>query len=416
MICKLERMPFRILAFLGGCTLVVPISPSQTKARPHVTGSSTSTKSSNAATPVVEKLAYLNHPIDVATSNLGPSFAGHDIKSIIEALKNAPELKPKSEFESTPEYLQRRSAFSTKKLLSGLGVGDNYAFVVKPDDVLRGSVFKYDADARVLGLELIGQRETPYDNPSSYLNSLVLRDDTLSNEKYIGSNAMGAKVEVTKIFSMEYGLAFDSSSWLFSRSKDRLRPKFSSMLSIGPEDAARIKPNLEFVVVCRLVEPWIRNSGFTHDATIDDPYQMTTGKYFLQVSPVQLWLIDRQSGEVIRRFSQGGMQKEAEEQFGLRLKQHPLIVELQADKSVPIILVDITVDDQPMQKYQQVSPSESLVIDANRSVAIHWRLPGDVYALKVTVNGKSYAPNWQLEGIVAGHALDANTIITIPVQ
>lgn len=247
---------------------------------------------------------YLSEPFDINAASVGPEFNGHDIVAITKMVKEAPALKPKSEFESSGEYERRKASFRSQPLVGNITPDSHLAFVV-------GSEFKYDADGQVLTATVTSWQkeffpETGYSltEAAPKMDTVTVRSTTRERGTYIGSNAFGAKVEVTETYSEDYGLASEPASWVFNDYDEVSRPRFSRSSAMSPDEARRFKPNARVLFICKLTEPWYRQSASGHDPTIDEPYKTLHGLNFLQVHVEQIWLIDGDSGEVVRKFSE----------------------------------------------------------------------------------------------------------------
>jgi hypothetical protein len=59
---------------------------------------------------------------------------------------------------------------------------------------------------------------------------------------------------------------------------------------------------LEFLIVCGLTDPWYVSSLHANAATFDFPDQLMIRQQFLQAVVEQLWVVDRQTGDVIAKF------------------------------------------------------------------------------------------------------------------
>ena len=196
---------------------------------------------------------------------------GHDITAIFRAIKKSSALPAKSEFESTAAFDTKRAAFVDRQLYGTLKPSDYLGFVA--DDT--PTEFKYDADSQILTVTLTDSPERFMLENDDYptLDSVLVRRIVLSRDRYIGGNAFGAKVVVTRTNSQEYGVAFNQNNWLFP-SSENYPPTFSYQFAIGPEEARATKANAKLLLVCRLSDPWLRRSAHGDNPTINSP----TGK------------------------------------------------------------------------------------------------------------------------------------------
>lgn len=353
------------------------------------------------------KPAYLSVPFDPSATHLAPQFKGHDIVAISDYIKQAPALAPKSEFETTAAYEARRASFPREKLTGNINADSHLAFVID-EERLRGSAeeFRYNADAGVLKVSLTGRGEKFFlERNQPEMQTVTIRSSIQSSEKYMASNAFGAKVEVTDIYSESYGLSFSSPSWVFERSY-----AFSQVVTMAPELASKIKADLRFLIVCRLQEPWYLHSATGHDATIDNPVKVTEGLNFLQVLPEQIWIVDVRSGEIISKFNPETFEADKAEKLKAELREFPLIIELSADNNVVPLRVR---SDDGEEHFIAVNKNRQ-TLRAKTQVALRWSVPSDTSDLTITVNGKPYNAHWQTkETIIGSHRFIDEATVTV---
>src|ERR1017187_2200289 len=74
---------------------------------------------------------YLATPLEEERKNVGGGFVGHNITTVVNAIRNSPALKAKSEFESTSALQARRSGFTDRLLFPSLKPTDLLAFDIE---------------------------------------------------------------------------------------------------------------------------------------------------------------------------------------------------------------------------------------------------------------------------------------------
>jgi len=154
------------------------------------------------------KPKYLTESLDLRQTNLGTNFLGNDIVAVVNAIKNSPVLKEKSEFESTSAFQTRRAGFIDQPLYANLVPTGHFAFIV--EDSVYSPAFKYDADAQMMGVTVSGRTiQFLLDNDNATLDTILIRRIGEDRDSYIGSNSFGASVKVDRTYSNEFGVAFD---------------------------------------------------------------------------------------------------------------------------------------------------------------------------------------------------------------
>jgi len=179
-----------------------------------------------------------------------------------------------------------------------------FAFVVEENayPYHLAPTFEYDADAQLMKVTLrAAEQEFHLGNGVRKMQTVSIHSVSEEGRSYRAANAFGATVVVSTSSVRQYGLSFEAESWVFRRSTS-FDPHFEGVIPMSSGDARRLGPNLEFLIVCRLTDPWYVSSLYTDAATFDFPEQLTVRQQFLQVVVEQLWVVDRQTGNVIAKF------------------------------------------------------------------------------------------------------------------
>jgi hypothetical protein len=365
-----------------------------------------------ASKPSVPKVTYLGSPLDLATANLGPGFQGNDISAIYEAIKNSAALKPKSEFETTTQYEARRKSFADQPIMGTLTLASALAFIVSTDSPIYGAQFKYDADSQTLAFTLEGRSMTFYlDSVHPELDTILIRSTELDSGTYIASNAFGAKVKVDKTYSRDNGVAFAKDNWLFKSSESYSR-KFTLLFTMTPDQARAVKENGRVLLICKLVDPWFSETVHGHEAKIDEPYDTTVSDNYLQAVPLQLWIFNQKTGEVLSRISELSVAKAQDEQLAIKLKQTPLLLEVSAGTT---FLYTVSIDGQPGKL--EHSDGKTKEFGARSKIVFTVEYPRNLLDYSFKLNGKPYEPDWQKDSTKIGNyesIRSATAVISLP--
>lgn len=234
-------------------------------------------------------LTSLQSPFDPAVSKLLPKFQGHDPEQIYLAIERRKRTLAKGEFESTDAYTKRLEALTVAPLLGGLRQDSMLAFVLAVDP-------KYDADTATF---LLARRQShigfiPKHSSKDEVAVTLMVDTIRSHEKEVRQNAYGATVNVEVTDLNEFLGMMQPNARVFGATGTEIT------ISIPPEQAPTIKPNLALLLVCRLIS-LDTLSGFYQPggpATIGNPRETTILQRFLQIEPIEVWAINRQTGDV----------------------------------------------------------------------------------------------------------------------
>jgi len=225
---------------------------------------------------------------------------------------------------------------------------------------------------------------------------MVIRSTVLDRGTYIASNAFGAKVEVEKTYSRDKGVAFGKDNWLFRGSESYPR-KFTHLFSMPPDQARALKEDGGVLLVCRLVEPWFRETVDGHEAKIDEPYETTISKNYLQVIPEQLWIFNRKSGEVISKLTEESITAAQDDQLRIKLKETPLMLEVSAATT---FLYRVAIDGQPgMLEHFDGKAKE---FRAQHNIVFTVEYPQNLSDYSFKLNGKPYTASWKKDSTTIG--------------
>ncbi|HKQ06642.1 MAG TPA: hypothetical protein VJ464_16025 [Blastocatellia bacterium] len=237
---------------------------------------------------------YITSPFDSNIDKLPANFRGHYIEGVYLAIKAL--TPPRGEYEKTGEYFARLAQHAGKK---------QYAFRYDPE-IDKGWV-KYDADAGTLKVSGYSLGVFECEFTSHYVTmelqklsrtvggSYPLLDSKDSISYYIASNSFGRKVRVKRARRISYKIA-----------DNKKLPDWHFELKVAPAEAYRLKPSLSVLFVCDLaiskIVPLMTFEYIYHsEPTISEPEEYIVTERCLMVNVREIWLFNRQTGEVYQR-------------------------------------------------------------------------------------------------------------------
>ncbi len=352
---------------------------------------------------------FLAVPLDIRTSSLGPAFAGHDIVRIYKALKEAPGIAPKGEFETTAQFEQRTNEMAKKPILGSITPNDHFAFVI-PREMVMGSwplQLTYDADLRLLQTDFSAENADFSIDPDKARRTAVLLRQVESDPQP-ESGARGAAPRAVNRHPDYYSISL-AKDWLFQPGRSQLL--FSHLMSVAPEEAKLLKDDLRALMICRLASPWIRRNVFGHGS-------VRSGGLFdvnyLEVVPEQLWIYNSRTGEVVEKITEESLSKNQDQQLALKVRQTPLILEL---SSANFSSAFLTVDGVPRGS-DTFHKEHPLTVTAKREIEIMIAHP-KLSELDFRLNGQPYSPQWKKVSHLVGSQEfvdSATAVITAPAR
>ena len=242
----------------------------------------------NTSKPKQKIGAFLQSPFDPAVAKLPGNFQGHDPGQVFKAIRERKGAMVKGEFESSEVYSRRVEALKIAPLFGKVSADSMLAFILEVDPV-------YDADAATFLLvhqpRQIGFIET---YTSSLAVAATLNRTATFKFNQVRQNAYGAKVDVLTTTGLEILGMMRTKEGVFDRAGAKLT------ISIPREQAPSVKPNLALLLICKLdsLEP-LRGFYFPGgDATFNRPVETSIIQSILQIEPLQLWAINKQTGDV----------------------------------------------------------------------------------------------------------------------
>ena len=207
------------------------------------------------------------------------------LTTVEAAISGLADLTPKDEFETTAQFTARRAA-ALRGVTTPLIIGK------EPEE---SKYLKYDADAGVLRIITYAFHNRYIDYWSAFYNAgmhnkidvstdyygniavVITISDKVSG-KYVGTNAYGAKIEVTKIQRYTSAI-FDREKSLYNKElfpNAANKPYVVGEFGLSPAEAKRLKPQLKLAFVVTPKEPYfVTGSHKDGKTTVNNPRDIT---------------------------------------------------------------------------------------------------------------------------------------------
>lgn len=212
--------------------------------------------------------AYSFEPFQINVEKLPPNYRGHDIVDLYDKL--AKKVGPKSEFETTAQYVARINSVATDGI---------YAFRIELDGPIVGPLFSYDADNQTLSMNIIPHKFGWLDLPSSNVNQ---------SEELTG---VGVRLRVTEKDEALYCIStYNRKAWPLT---------ISVKATLQPDRARELMPTLGVLLISRLKKSEIGPLlVFESRHTGKSNYVQ---KNCVNVELLEIWIYDTKSGEIIKK-------------------------------------------------------------------------------------------------------------------
>jgi hypothetical protein len=226
-------------------------------------------------------------------------FQGDDFEQIYKIVSRSPNLKDKSEFETTADY-QRRITDLSKIALPNKSADSVLVFAYRPTRIEYSRFFtaKYDADTQNLQISITAE-SVRYLSKSERVEFVEIMTGPAKDAQlkslgtYEGSNAYGTTRTIEKSLMSYHSVGV-------SNFKSLQRLNFA--LSVPPSKAKEIKENLAILYVGKLVTPFFALDASSLKPTINRPRDVLIGNHILTMNLSEIWLYNGATGEIISKF------------------------------------------------------------------------------------------------------------------
>lgn len=252
----------------------------------------------------LKSVATKRERCDVNT-NFAKNYKGDDIKSLIKNLQNT---EKKDEFTTTAEWQKIRDNLTSK----------SYTFVIENRLNLTygaNDTVRYDPDTKLLKADLYCCLP-PYSAYEPQFATIIVQQDLNSN-KYIGSNAFGASVNVDSLNSNAFGLAATNLNW-----NDAVGSIFSMELKESAEEAKKDKKDIGYFVTAEIVKennlifkpksyweytgsdaqtrPYYIKFNMYEKPTFDNPHRYISEDIFISTKIRSIGAFRKSTGEILQ--------------------------------------------------------------------------------------------------------------------
>jgi len=280
------------------------VSPKETPATPAIAQSNPSP-------------AYLTISFDPSIQKIPVPYLGHDIEQTYKAFDERKKAERKDEFETTEQFQRRLTEQAGKPLFGSVGQDSVLAFVVSAG-------LGYDADSQTLTISLPTSAVWQSAQIDKSRLAVKIKSGKVTKDKSIGQNAYGAKVEIEKTYAKGFELAIHNESNFASEKvlDENMRrmsersdmPKmpasffermkktaFVQRIKMSPEEARAAKDKISVLILAKPVAPYISYGAILREATFKDPTEFFSQMYYVDVDLGEIWIYNKQSGEIITK-------------------------------------------------------------------------------------------------------------------
>ncbi len=243
-----------------------------------------------------ESIKFLTSSFDLSLNQINANFLGHNLKELYNRLQSRlDKLKTKGEFETSEEYSRRQSEEASKPIIGKVVKESNLAFIIKKCPSI------FDADIGSMKVVIPFSIPSDDDLPLKY-RAIQWKSEEVENNSYVGTNAFGATVDVSKEETRYYNLVVSNpDDFNIDKIYDSIglyQLGFVANYQISATEAKKVKSKIISFIVCKFVPPFVSRNRKYNRATFDYPHEETYDFNYVHVSILELWFVDSSTGTV----------------------------------------------------------------------------------------------------------------------
>ena len=223
---------------------------------------------------------------------------GDSVETVASSLAARAKRLKKGEFESTQEHKSRIDSAARSAILPGKSFDSFLAFRLPT----RALLASYDADTETLVVDVCGFSHSPVRKP--YQAGFTLQRSVRGKRSYVGTNALGARVEVDATDAVEHAVGFVSfDGFLVKRGAFSACVARTFRIQIPRTSAKETKGALATYVVGKLTPPYLYEGVDYLAPTFDAPIEDETQEKVVVLDWERVWLVDLASRRLLSEFS-----------------------------------------------------------------------------------------------------------------
>ncbi|HUJ90376.1 MAG TPA: hypothetical protein VLX12_09285 [Syntrophorhabdales bacterium] len=260
-----------------------------------------------------------NRPFDITVQQLPPQYLGCDAELVYTRIKNGKENSKRGELQAIETYQKGTEQGPLLPSAPTLDLESTYAFRFNPEERL------YNPHDGILKVYCPFSTVLENGKEDESRRGLRVKYQPRVDNRHIGTNAYGAKVEFEEFKFREYLVAFanfrefpvervvlpdtkqtaekESGKGTTSGSSDESlkRETITGNINATSADAQQLEERIAVLVVCKLVDPYITSDTVQQKPTPDKPRDYLAQYYYLDVRLLELWFYNFDTGKVLMK-------------------------------------------------------------------------------------------------------------------
>jgi hypothetical protein len=258
-----------------------------------------------------------NRPFDITLPKLPPQYLGCDAALAYTRIKNGQETSKRGQLQAIEAYQKSPRQGPPLPMPPTLDLESTYAFRFNPEERF------YNEHDHVLKVYCPFSAVLMNGKEDESRRGLTVKYQPRVDNRHIGTNAYGARVEFEELKFREYLVAFanfkefpvetvvlpfalqtpeenpgkNASSG--GPDENRKREVITGNINVAPADSQQLQEGIAVLVVCKLVDPYITSDTVQQIPTPERPRDYLAQYYYLNVRLLELWFYDFDTGKVL---------------------------------------------------------------------------------------------------------------------
>ena len=258
-----------------------------------------------------------NRPFDSTVQQLPPQYLGADAELVYTRIRNGKAASSRGGLAAPEKYQKSTEQGPFLPSAPTLDLESTFSFRFNPEERL------YDPREHILKVYCPFSEVLKNGKEDASRRGLSVKYQPRVDNRHIGTNVYGVKVEFEELKFREYLVAFansgefpvekvvlpsekqaaekDSRKGTASGASDESlkRETITGNINVTPKDAPQLEERIAVLVVCKLVDPYITSDTVQQTLTPEKPRDYLAQYYYLDVRLLELWFYDFDTGKIL---------------------------------------------------------------------------------------------------------------------
>ncbi len=260
---------------------------------------------------------YDNRPFDTRLAQLPPQYLGSDAELAYTRIRNGIESNKRGEIATISKNQEKPGQGPRLPVPPSLNLESTYAFRINPERF-------YDAPSHTLKVYCPFSTVLENGKEDASRKGLRVKYQPRVDNRHVGTNASGAKVEFEELKFREYLIAFANfeefpvervvlpeaqatsakeKKTIVSVNENLKKETIIGNINATPPEAQELQERIAVLVVCKLIDPYITSDRVEQKPTPDKPRDYLAEYYYLNVRVLELWFYNFDTGKILLKLT-----------------------------------------------------------------------------------------------------------------